>query len=133
VPGRRTHEKYCRTDGARIGRQERADPTVGAVSSVEVDELAATLEALSERGLRPGPEQHPAGPQGPQGPRTSWLTDPDGYRIELVQWPPRASRRDQRRRLRLSAVQRTEDSVVGRFGWHVGLAPGRLEVCQKSQ
>jgi lactoylglutathione lyase len=21
------------------------------------------------------------------GPRTSWLTDPDGYRIELVQWP----------------------------------------------
>jgi lactoylglutathione lyase len=25
---------------------------------------------------------------GPQGPRTSWLTDPDGYRIELVQWPP---------------------------------------------
>jgi lactoylglutathione lyase len=20
--------------------------------------------------------------------RTSWLTDPDGYRIELVQWPP---------------------------------------------
>jgi hypothetical protein len=24
----------------------------------------------------------------PAGPRTSWLTDPDGYRIELVQWPP---------------------------------------------
>jgi len=21
------------------------------------------------------------------GLRTSWLTDPDGYRIELVQWP----------------------------------------------
>jgi hypothetical protein len=20
--------------------------------------------------------------------RTSWLIDPDGYRIELVQWPP---------------------------------------------
>jgi lactoylglutathione lyase len=49
---------------------------------VQVDELAATLEALSEQGLRPGLEQHPAGPQGP---RTSWLTDPDGYRIELVQ------------------------------------------------
>ena len=27
-------------------------------------------------------------PAGPDGPRTSWLTDPDGYRIELVQWPP---------------------------------------------
>ena len=24
--------------------------------------------------------------EGPQGPQTSWLTDPDGYRIELVQW-----------------------------------------------
>jgi lactoylglutathione lyase len=24
----------------------------------------------------------------PDGPRTSWLADPDGYRIELVQWPP---------------------------------------------
>ena len=24
---------------------------------------------------------------GPAGPRTSWLTDPDGTRIELVQWP----------------------------------------------
>jgi lactoylglutathione lyase len=52
---------------------------------VQVDELAVTIEVLSQRGLRPGPEQHPAGPDGP---RTSWLIDPDGYRIELVQWPP---------------------------------------------
>ena len=52
---------------------------------VQVDELAATIEALSQVGLQPGSEQHPAGPHGP---RTSWLTDPDGYRIELVQWPP---------------------------------------------
>jgi len=22
-----------------------------------------------------------------RGPRTNWITDPDGYRIELVQWP----------------------------------------------
>jgi lactoylglutathione lyase len=51
---------------------------------VQVDELAATIEALAQAGLPPGPERHPAGPEGP---RTSWLTDPDGYRIELVQWP----------------------------------------------
>ena len=51
---------------------------------VQVDELAAAIEALRQGGLRPGPEQQPAGPHGP---RTSWLTDPDGYRIELVQWP----------------------------------------------
>jgi lactoylglutathione lyase len=51
---------------------------------VQVDELVAAITGLSERGLRPEPEQRPAGPDGP---RTSWLTDPDGYRIELVQWP----------------------------------------------
>ena len=52
---------------------------------VQVDELAASIEVLTRAGLDPGPEQLPAGPDGP---RTSWLTDPDGYRIELVQWPP---------------------------------------------
>ena len=26
-------------------------------------------------------------PTGTDGPRTSWITDPDGYRIELAQWP----------------------------------------------
>jgi lactoylglutathione lyase len=52
---------------------------------VQVDNLAATIEALSQAGLGPGPVERPGGPDGPQ---TSWLTDPDGYRIELVQWPP---------------------------------------------
>jgi lactoylglutathione lyase len=51
---------------------------------VQVDDLAATIAAISRRGLLPEPEHRPAGPGGP---RTSWLTDPDGYRIELVQWP----------------------------------------------
>jgi lactoylglutathione lyase len=52
---------------------------------VQVEDLDATLEALSQRGLRPSQVRRPAGPAGPQA---SWLTDPDGYRIELVQWPP---------------------------------------------
>lgn len=51
---------------------------------VQVDDLADTIAALSKAGLRPDPVQQPIGPDGPQ---TSWLTDPDGYRIELVQWP----------------------------------------------
>ena len=51
---------------------------------VQVDDLAATVESLSRAGLSPGPVQRPGGPHGPQ---TSWLTDPDGYKIELVQWP----------------------------------------------
>lgn len=53
--------------------------------AVQVENLVATVEALSKAGLMPGAIQRPGGPDGPQ---TSWLTDPDGYRIELVQWPP---------------------------------------------
>jgi lactoylglutathione lyase len=52
---------------------------------VQVDDLRATIAALSQAGLEPGSVEHPGGPDGPE---TSWLTDPDGYRIELVQWPP---------------------------------------------
>jgi lactoylglutathione lyase len=53
--------------------------------AIQVDDLASTLSALTERGLAPSPPELPGGPDGP---RTSWLEDPDGYRIELVQWPP---------------------------------------------
>jgi len=67
-------------------------PAAGAVEigtgfshlAVQVDDLAATLEMLSQAGLKPGQIERPGGPDGPQ---TSWLKDPDGYRIELVKWP----------------------------------------------
>jgi catechol 2,3-dioxygenase-like lactoylglutathione lyase family enzyme len=49
---------------------------------VQTDDLDATIADLTARGV---PAQPPAEP-GP-GLRTAWLTDPDGYRIELVQWP----------------------------------------------
>jgi lactoylglutathione lyase len=52
---------------------------------IQVENLSSTVQALSEAGLTVGPVERPGGPNGPQ---TSWLTDPDGYRIELVQWPP---------------------------------------------
>lgn len=53
--------------------------------AIQVNTLTTTLEMLTEVGLEPEPVQYPAGPHGP---KTSWLTDPDGYRIELVEWPP---------------------------------------------
>lgn len=53
--------------------------------AIQVDALAAALERLTDAGLEPGPVQYPGGPDGP---KTSWLTDPDNYRIELVEWPP---------------------------------------------
>jgi lactoylglutathione lyase len=52
---------------------------------VQVEDIAATVKALTRAGLRPEPLEHH---EAPDGPTTSWLTDPDGYRIELVQWPP---------------------------------------------
>jgi lactoylglutathione lyase len=52
---------------------------------VQVDTLAATLKTLTEASLEPGPQLMPGGADGP---KTSWVTDPDGYRIELVEWPP---------------------------------------------
>jgi catechol 2,3-dioxygenase-like lactoylglutathione lyase family enzyme len=57
---------------------------VGAVNHlvVQVDDLDATIAELAVRGV----DAEPPGEPGP-GMRTSWLTDPDGYRIELVQWP----------------------------------------------
>lgn len=52
---------------------------------IQADALADTRGILTEAGLEPGPLQYPAGTDGPI---TSWLTDPDGYPIELVEWPP---------------------------------------------
>jgi lactoylglutathione lyase len=52
--------------------------------AIQVDDLAGTLATLTERGLVPGDIELPGGPEGPQ---TAWLVDPDGYRIELVEWP----------------------------------------------
>jgi catechol 2,3-dioxygenase-like lactoylglutathione lyase family enzyme len=49
---------------------------------VQTDDLDATIADLAARGVPAEPPSEP----GP-GLRTSWLTDPDGYRIELVQWP----------------------------------------------
>jgi lactoylglutathione lyase len=52
---------------------------------VQLDDINAAVESLARAGLRPGAVERPGGPDGPE---TAWLTDPDGYRIELVQWPP---------------------------------------------
>jgi lactoylglutathione lyase len=51
---------------------------------IQVESLDATLADLAVKGIVAEPAQlH----DGSDGLRTSWITDPDGYRIELVQWP----------------------------------------------
>ena len=67
------------------------DPKRGAVDVgtginhlvVQVNSLDAAVADLAARGIA----TEPLGPGRADEPRTSWLTDPDGYRIELVQWP----------------------------------------------
>jgi lactoylglutathione lyase len=51
---------------------------------IQVESLDATLADLAAKGIVAKP---PGLPDGADGPRTSWITDPDGYRIELVQRP----------------------------------------------
>ena len=52
--------------------------------AIQTDDLAETLATLTDLGLAPGDIELPGGPDGP---RTAWLEDPDGYRIEIVEWP----------------------------------------------
>jgi lactoylglutathione lyase len=51
---------------------------------IQVESLDATRADLAARGIEPEPPEYPGGSAGP---RTCWITDPDGYRIEVVQWP----------------------------------------------
>ncbi|WP_433364837.1 VOC family protein [Actinoplanes sp. CA-142083] len=57
---------------------------IGAVNHlvIQVEDLGATIADLATRGVM----AEPPADLGP-GMRTAWLTDPDGYRLELVQWP----------------------------------------------
>jgi lactoylglutathione lyase len=53
--------------------------------AVQVDDLAATLADLAAQGVGFDGPQRPAGEAGP---KTAFVRDPDGYRLELVEWPP---------------------------------------------
>lgn len=52
---------------------------------IQVESMADTVTALAAKGVDAEP---PSSPDGSADFLTAWLTDPDGRRIELVQWPP---------------------------------------------
>jgi lactoylglutathione lyase len=68
------------------------DPTQGDVNVgtglshfvINVESLDATITELAARG---NDADEPLSPDGSADFRTTWIVDPDGNRIELVQWP----------------------------------------------
>jgi len=52
--------------------------------AVQVESVHATVAELSARGIQ---VEAPSSPSGSADFWTALVTDPDGYRIELVQWP----------------------------------------------
>lgn len=67
------------------------DPARGSVDPgglnhfvIKVESMRATIADLAARGIDAEP---PVSPDDSEEFWTSWVTDPDGYRIELVQWP----------------------------------------------
>jgi lactoylglutathione lyase len=51
---------------------------------IQVDSMDATVSELASRGVH---VEAPTSPDGSDDFRTTWIDDPDGNRIELVQWP----------------------------------------------
>jgi lactoylglutathione lyase len=80
-------------DGDEVTLELAYDPTRAAVDvgtgfshiAVQVDNLDATLADLAAQGVEFAAPQRPAGENGP---KTCFVRDPDGYRLELVEWPP---------------------------------------------
>jgi len=76
-------------DGDDVTLELVSQPSIGKLEvgngfshiAVQVDDLDAVLASLAAAGVVSG---DPELPGGPAGPKTSFLTDPDGYRIELV-------------------------------------------------
>ena len=51
---------------------------------IKVESMDATIIELAAQGID---ADTPGSPDGSDDVRTTWITDPDGNRIELVQWP----------------------------------------------
>lgn len=63
----------------------RIDPRGLNALVIQVEALHDTVASLAALEIEAQP---PSSPSGCEDFWTTLLTDPDGYRIELVQWPP---------------------------------------------
>jgi lactoylglutathione lyase len=51
---------------------------------IQVESMQATVATLTARGIE---VEAPGSPDGSEDLWTAWVADPDGFRIEWVQWP----------------------------------------------
>ncbi|HWD56153.1 MAG TPA: VOC family protein [Acidimicrobiales bacterium] len=51
---------------------------------IKIESMTTTVAHLVDHGID---VETPTSPGGPEDFLTTWITDPDGTRIELVQWP----------------------------------------------
>jgi lactoylglutathione lyase len=65
-------------DGSTVATDTRLSHLV-----IQVDSMDATLRELARRGVH---AEAPTSPDGSPDFLTTWIVDPDGNRIELVQW-----------------------------------------------
>jgi lactoylglutathione lyase len=70
-----------------VNRSEagRVNPVGFDHLAIQVDDLEAKRTDLVAAGLEPSDVEMPTGPGGPH---TTTVVAPDGYHLELVQWPP---------------------------------------------
>lgn len=66
-------------NGAAAGTDTRLSHLV-----IQVESMETMLTELAARGVD---AEAPTSPDGSPDFRTTWLVDPDGNRVELVQWP----------------------------------------------
>lgn len=52
---------------------------------IQVESMDAAVAELASRGIE---AEEPTSPNDSEDFKTTWIEDPDGNRIELVQWPP---------------------------------------------
>lgn len=63
---------------------DQVDPRGLSHIVIQVEDVHAMVAQLAGRGVE---MQEPGSPDDSADFWTAWVTDPDGYRIELVQWP----------------------------------------------
>jgi lactoylglutathione lyase len=77
-------DEFVSLDLVHDSARDRVEPGGLNHLVIKVGAMRETIAHLAARGIETEP---PSSPDGSEDFWTAWLTDPDCYRIELVQWP----------------------------------------------